>query len=373
MDISFVVWGLGRSGGGGLRAIVEIVNRLSKKGNKVKILTLTDEQPWLSIQAEINRVELPYSLRLLDPLFKLRHKRRRTAEDVFHKSKFYSLLQADFAKIVAEAIPDCDISVATWYRTALPVFLSKKGIPFFFMQDFYEQIDNETHRKLFQETLTLPMHFITNSEYTRQLVLEQQPNATTKVVGAGVNTNVFYPRQKKLLEAGNCPTIMVIGRGEPYKRAEMAIQILNSLNGFMKIHANMVGWIPPKPEKNFEFTAFKYVTDVELARLYSSSDLFLFASETEGFALPPLEAMACGTPVAMTDCKGNREYAVNGYNCLLLQEESTERNAQQIAESIENKELLANLSRGGLQTASETTWDRVVERVTKAFSENTVY
>ena len=54
-----------------------------------------------------------------------------------------------------------------------------------------------------------------------------------------------------------------------------------------------------------------------LAELYSSADIFLFTSYAESFGLPPLEAMACGTTVVTTDCKGNRDYAIGEYNCLI--------------------------------------------------------
>nr|WP_281034112.1 glycosyltransferase [Metallosphaera yellowstonensis] len=56
-----------------------------------------------------------------------------------------------------------------------------------------------------------------------------------------------------------------------------------------------------------------------MSRLYSSADAFIFTSYAESFGLPPLEAMACGTPVVMSDNKGSRDYAVNGYNALVSQ------------------------------------------------------
>ena len=40
------------------------------------------------------------------------------------------------------------------------------------------------------------------------------------------------------------------------------------------------------------------VTDVELAALLSAAEALVFPSLDEGFGLPPLEALACGTPVA---------------------------------------------------------------------------
>jgi len=49
------------------------------------------------------------------------------------------------------------------------------------------------------------------------------------------------------------------------------------------------------------------VTDDELAALYSAATALVFPSEEEGFGLPPLEALACGTPVAAFDIDAMRE------------------------------------------------------------------
>ena len=40
--------------------------------------------------------------------------------------------EPDFIKVLSEAIPDCDINVATWFPTSFAVYRSGKGIPFYF-------------------------------------------------------------------------------------------------------------------------------------------------------------------------------------------------------------------------------------------------
>ena len=49
------------------------------------------------------------------------------------------------------------------------------------------------------------------------------------------------------------------------------------------------------------------VSDEELVRLYNQADCFVFPSLYEGFGLPPLEAMACGCPVLVSDIPVERE------------------------------------------------------------------
>jgi len=52
-------------------------------------------------------------------------------------------------------------------------------------------------------------------------------------------------------------------------------------------------------EDDLVFTG--YVPDDDLVALYNAADLFVYPSIYEGFGLPPLEAMACGTPVITSD------------------------------------------------------------------------
>jgi alpha-1,3-rhamnosyl/mannosyltransferase len=50
-----------------------------------------------------------------------------------------------------------------------------------------------------------------------------------------------------------------------------------------------------------------HVTDDELAAIYTGAHALVFASDDEGFGLPPVEALACGTPVAASDIPALRE------------------------------------------------------------------
>ena len=73
----------------------------------------------------------------------------------------------------------------------------------------------------------------------------------------------------------------------------------------------------------FNYTFYERPSDDELAELYSSADIFAFPSHIEGFGLPPLEAMACNTPVVTTDCLGVRDYVDNGKNAIMVPPEKS--------------------------------------------------
>ena len=62
------------------------------------------------------------------------------------------------------------------------------------------------------------------------------------------------------------------------------------------------------------------IDDEELVRLYNYADVFMFVSLYEGFGLPPLEAMKCGTAVISSNCScmpeilGDAAYLINPYS-----------------------------------------------------------
>jgi len=95
-----------------------------------------------------------------------------------------------------------------------------------------------------------------------------------------------------------------------------------------------------------------------LASLYSQADLFIWLSEYEGFGLPPLEAMSCGTPVITTK-KGSLPETVG--NAAVFVEDP--KDVEEIKEKIEfvrkNKE---ELIKKGLEQAKKFSWERTAER-----------
>lgn len=98
-----------------------------------------------------------------------------------------------------------------------------------------------------------------------------------------------------------------------------------------------------------------------LAALYREADVYLGCSLYESFSLPPLEAMACGTPVVSTDNGGIREYAVPEENCLLAPVKDVESLARQLERVLTDADLRSRLVTKGLETAQRFTWSRASE------------
>ena len=74
-----------------------------------------------------------------------------------------------------------------------------------------------------------------------------------------------------------------------------------------------------EPELGSEHGA-RYVdrpSDEDVNELFNEATVFVQTSTHEGFCLPPLEAMATGGAVVCTDAHGNRDFCVDGENCLM--------------------------------------------------------
>lgn len=100
------------------------------------------------------------------------------------------------------------------------------------------------------------------------------------------------------------------------------------------------------------------VSDNDMAYLYNMASLYVLSSEFEALSLPPLEAMACGTPCVLTDCGGVRDYAVPGENCLMGLPKRADMLADLMLAALKNQALRERLINNGLKTAAQRSWTR---------------
>jgi glycosyltransferase involved in cell wall biosynthesis len=96
------------------------------------------------------------------------------------------------------------------------------------------------------------------------------------------------------------------------------------------------------------------VSDQDLLILYNRATVFVFPSLEEGFGLPPLEAMACGTPVLAADNSSIPE--IVGDAALKFQAEDTGQLAELITKVITNPNLQARMKKSGLERANGFSW-----------------
>lgn len=103
---------------------------------------------------------------------------------------------------------------------------------------------------------------------------------------------------------------------------------------------------------DFIFTG--YVSMEDLVALYNAADVFAYPSIFEGFGIPPLEAMACGTPVVTSNTSSLPE--VVGDAGIMVDPLDVEAMAQALASVLNNVDLREQLAARGLKRASTFSW-----------------
>ncbi|MFW6121191.1 MAG: glycosyltransferase family 4 protein, partial [Petrotogales bacterium] len=116
-------------------------------------------------------------------------------------------------------------------------------------------------------------------------------------------------------------------------------------------------------EKNITF--IEHVNNLDLEGLYNLSELFVFPSLYEGFGLPPLEAMACGTPVVTSNTSSLPE--VVGDAGIMVNPYDVDELAESMERVLESENLQEELIRKGLERAEQFSWERTAKETLKVY------
>ncbi len=108
-----------------------------------------------------------------------------------------------------------------------------------------------------------------------------------------------------------------------------------------------------------------YVADADLAALYSGAALFAFPSLYEGFGIPALEAMACGTPVVCSNSTALPETV--GAAALLVDPTNAEALAAAMEQVLGDPLLARRLRQAGTERARLFTWDRAAAQTVEVY------
>lgn len=110
-----------------------------------------------------------------------------------------------------------------------------------------------------------------------------------------------------------------------------------------------------------------YIQDEQLLALYRHAACFIFPSLYEGFGLPPLEAMACGCPVVVSNVASLPE--VCGDAALYCNPYDPQDIADKIRRIVTDQDLREQLRQKGFERVKQFSWERCAEETIKVIQE----
>ena len=217
--------------------------------------------------------------------------------------------------------------------------------------------------------------FLAVSEFTAkemQSYLGIDPKKTT-ITLEGYNDKIFSPRHDReigpLLRRHALPKkyFLFVGGGDPRKNLNVVPEALEKAG--LKIPLVVVGWSGWSDEKSRKnVIPLGYVSDDDLAGLYSSATALIFPSRYEGFGLPILEAMACGCPVVTTREASLPEVA--GEAALYLNDARNRAELGHLLNKLAaSSAIRTELSRKGRIQAEKFSWEKTAQATFQVFLE----
>ncbi|MCD6291639.1 MAG: glycosyltransferase family 4 protein [Anaerolineae bacterium] len=230
-------------------------------------------------------------------------------------------------------------------------------------------------------------HILADSESTRRDLIDLLGVSPEKisVVPAGISPDfrrvVDEARLNPVRIRYGLPQhfILSLGRLEPRKNFVRLIQAYAHLRKHLAPPHHLViaggrGWLYEEifrePERLgiSEWVHFiGFVPDDDLPALYSLADVFAFPSLYEGFGIPPLEALACGTPTVVADNSSLPE--VVGDAALTVPAEDVNALAEALARLIQDDAWRERTRRSGPEQARHFTWEAAARRLLAAYQQ----
>lgn len=186
------------------------------------------------------------------------------------------------------------------------------------------------------------------------------------VIPNGVDQARYRPGSAPLADV---PTVLALGRVEPYKRTELVVDAVAALPGVRLVVAGS-GTGMAAVEARIAATGIAdrvslrgFVDEDEKVRLLQTSHVVATASAKEGWGLTVLEAGACGTPAVASDAPGLRDAVRDGETGLLVRSGDVAAMSAALRRVLDDPALRARLGDGALRWSARFRWDAVTADV----------
>jgi glycosyltransferase involved in cell wall biosynthesis len=357
---------LNRAGASGLNRYVEgLLRELLLQPNTTAYTSLTELQA--SYNSQVNLV----SHSLSQPGTKANFRRF-----LWYQTKLPLLLRQQKADLFYSPVPEgmlfpvCKqiVTVADLVAVLFPEFMP--------VQKYY-------FRYILPRLLKASTAIVTISEATKRDVERHYApvDKPIHVVYPSYDEQTFFARQSWEVEAvkdkyGLDQFILSVGEMRPYKNIRRLIEAFSRVEA-PQIKLAIVGKVNKLDPEIMQLPAtlgitekvkfLNYVSDQDLAALYSSARLFIFPSLYEGFGIPLLEAMACKCPIIASDSSSLPEVA--GDAAIYCNPTDIDNIAQKIHDLSSNEVLRQSLITNGTERVKDFTYKISADKVRQICNE----
>jgi len=348
-------------GGGVRRYTVEVISRILTSASD-KFIVYYDSKKHLGTFKADQKV-----VPVFNPLF-------RIAWDYFY---------------LPRALKKDDIDLIHYFKPATTPF--KKPLAVATMYDVIPLLHPETQTKIqlsyWKKQLPLVAktcaHLITISQSAKNDIvnlLQVEPEKIT-VTPLGVDEKFKRASEEEIKAVKNkyslnAPFFLFVGTIEPRKNVARLLKAFISISEKIPhelVIAGKWGWryedvkevLANSKAKN-KIKILSYVEGKDLVPLYSAADVFVFPSLYEGFGLPPLEALACGTPVITSNISSLPEAV--GTNGILIDPNNVESIANAMLNLAQDEVVKKNLAIKGIEWAKNFTWEKTANLTLEVYN-----
>jgi len=248
------------------------------------------------------------------------------------------------------------IKVATFWTTAN--WVAKGGGGYYLIYSIpTPHYKDEKRKNSILDTHKLGLHCIVENPFIYAVLKYVLNVKVTRIEILAIDHNVF----KSLRIDKKFNTGLYCYRNKPMKNPGIMKKTMGIMKDF-KLY-NYGQWQCP-----FASESFINISDSKLVEIMNQSEVFISTSIHEGFCLPLLEAMACGTPVITTRAVGNEVFCIDNVNCLIIENSIELKEA--IIRILTDKNLAKRLSDNGIETANNYQWDKVIDKLEKLYASN---
>ncbi|SFE32849.1 hypothetical protein SAMN04324257_01343 [Thermoanaerobacter thermohydrosulfuricus] len=334
---------------GGIKVIFEYANRLNDRGHDVicYVPMLAYRFNNYGLVGELKRFKSSVGNTL----------KRRTKVDWFDLKVPIKLVPS----ISDIFIRDADVTIATAWPTAYSVnkLNISKGEKYYFIQH-YEIWSGP--KELVDGSYKLPLKRIVIAKWLKDLMENEFKVDVTALIPNGINLNEFF-NDNKVFNKEKIILMMYHNlEWKGYKDGLKAFEIVRRKHPELKLRLFGLKKGNDIPEYA-EF--YENPSRNLLRRLYSTSDIFVSPSWTEGWHLPPMEAMACKCAVVATNVGCIPDIGIHRETAMVCEPRDIQGLANNILELVENEELLKKISFNGFEKIRNYTWDNSTDLLEK--------